>query len=60
MEQLGPHWTDCHEILYLIIKIKKKNAELPLKSARITDAFVEGRCAFVLIFSLNSFVKLEM
>jgi len=61
MEQLGPRWTDFHEILYL--KIFQKYADkiqLPLKSARITGAFVEGLCMFVLIFRLNSFVKLEI
>jgi len=61
MEQLGPRWTDFHEILYL--KIFQKYADkiqLPLKSARITGAFVEGLCTIVLIFLLNSFVKLEM
>ena len=51
MEQLGSHWTDFHEILYL--RIFRKSAEkiqVPLNLTRITGTLHEDLRTFMILF----------
>jgi len=50
MEQLGPHWTDFHEILYLrIFRNSAKKIKVCLNLIRITVTLHEDQYSFLII-----------
>jgi len=49
MEQLGSHWTDCHEILYLFIFLNAvEKIQVPSKSDKNTGSLLEDRYTFLI------------
>jgi hypothetical protein len=50
MEQLGSHWTDFHEILYLSIFIKSaEKIQVSLNLTTITGTLHDDLCTFMII-----------
>ena len=52
MEQLGSHWSDFHESLYLSVFLKKKKVEkihVSLKSDKITGTLHEDQETFLIV-----------
>jgi hypothetical protein len=51
MEQLGSHWTDCHEIWYLSVFRKSVNRiKVLLKYDKIKGYLREDVCKFMIIY----------
>jgi len=58
MEQLGSHWTDFHEILYLVIFLKSAEKILVSLTSDESNGYITRRAIYIFDIShISSYIE---